>query len=678
VAAAIAGWCLGVRYIPHNRIGIVEQFWSPKGGVRNGRIIALNQEAGFQAEVLRGGLHFFYFRFRYRIHLQPLVTIGEGRIGYIYARDGRPLAPAQTLGAVVPCNNFQDARAFFELGGQRGRQRGILREGVYAINTAAFVVITEDRVHSGPFQDGKEQRYMEWRTQLQNIFGFYPVIIGFPQQAEEVQDPSPTKLLPHDQVGVVTVHDGPPLESSEIIAPEIGSSERSHSCFQDTEAFLELGGKRGKQVQVISDGTFFINRWFATVEARSKTLIPVGYVGVVVSYHGVEGEDVTGADFRYGLQVEHGHRGVLKNALPPGKYALNPYAYTVVHVPTTNFVLRWITGQTENHRYDEDLRSIELITADGYEPKLPLSLVLHIDYEKAPRVVQRFGDVNHLITQTLDPILSAYFRDVAQHLNMLDLLTKREEIQRLATTRLGERFREYDINCIAVKIGRPESQGSQYAPGQDPIEHLFDQLRQRRLADEQIETYKKQEFAAEKQRELNSARAAAEKEAELRQTKIAVEIAANKGEAQLAESRRLAERDVVRAEAEARAKEAVARGEGRARELVGQGEANRIRETGLAEAQVFQEKVRAYGDPRLFALQGVSDRLASSVQPLVPRQVFTNGGNGENGNATGLFGQLLALLVAEKAATMPQTAEMEPEAERPVLETAASGTDSAK
>ena len=88
--------------------------------------------------------------------------------------------------------------------------------------------------------------------------------------------------------------------------------------------------------------------------------------------------------FRYGEQVEAGERGVWKRALPPGKYALNPYALRVELVPTVNFVLRWITGQVEAHQYDKDLTSLDLITADGYEPMLPLSLVLHIDYEKAP------------------------------------------------------------------------------------------------------------------------------------------------------------------------------------------------------------------------------------------------------------------------------------------------------
>ena len=75
-------------------------------------------------------------------------------------------------------------------------------------------------------------------------------------------------------------------------------------------------------------------------------------------------------------------------------------------------------------------------------------LVLHLG--------KRFGDVRRLISQTLDPILTSYFRDVAQSSNMLDLLTHREDIQRRATEELGKRFREFDINCIAVLIGRPE------------------------------------------------------------------------------------------------------------------------------------------------------------------------------------------------------------------------------
>ncbi|HXJ59003.1 MAG TPA: SPFH domain-containing protein [Verrucomicrobiae bacterium] len=657
LSAAALKWLLGIRYIPHAKVGIVEKLWSPKGSLTEGGMVALEGEAGFQTTILRGGLHPWYFPWQYRIHKEPLVTVAEGKIGYVYARDGAPLPPTQTLGRIVESNHFQDAVSFLRKGGQRGRQRAILREGVFAINQALFVVITDDGYYSGPVKDKAAAQIVEWQNQLSAVGGFDPVVIG---RGNVTQAPPPhghgetsprlgaadadTTLLPSDTLGIVTVHDGAPIGSGEIIAPEVkpADGKQDHDYFQNPEAFLDLGGRRGKQLQVLTDGTFFINRWFATVEIRPKLLIPIGYVGVVVSYYGSKGEDVTGVTFRYGEQVEPGLRGVWKQALPPGKFALNPYALKVELVPTVNFVLRWITGVVESHQYDKDLLSIELITADGYEPVLPLSLVLHIDYEKAPRVVQRFGDVKRLITQTLDPILTSYFRDVAQSSHMLDLLTKREEIQKRATEQLGHRFQDYDINCVAVLIGRPESKATP-AGQEDPIERLFDQLRIRRLAAEQKETFGRQEEAAVRLKELNHARAAAEKQTELTQTRIDVEVAANKGEAQLAEAQRLAKRDIARAE-----------GESRAKELLGKGEGARIAQIGLSEAAVFLQKIRAYGDPRLFALSLVADQFAKSAQPLVPERLLLMGaakdGEGKaDFTSVSSLGQLLTLLLAEKA-----------------------------
>ena len=644
LALVVVPWLAGVRYIPHDKVGIVEKLWSPKGSLTGGRIIALEGEAGFQAALLRGGLHAGFFPWQYRIHKQPLVMISESKLGYVYARDGGPLPPTQTLARIVDCNHFQDANAFLRREGQRGRQRAILREGVFAINLAQFVVITEDKVLTGLIQEKADGKYGDWQDQLKALGGFDPVIVG--HGGKPVATPKEPAVggadlttMPTDTIGVVTVHDGAPIESGEIIAPEVRGEQRDHNYFQDPEVFLTLGGRRGKQLQVLTDGTFFINRWFATVEVRPKTLIPIGYVGVVVSYYGSKGVDLTGEGFRYGEQVEPGQRGVWKQALPPGKYPLNPYAVKVEPVPTVNFVLRWITGQAEAHQYDKDLVSIELITADGYEPVLPLSLVLHIDYEKAPSVVQRFADVRRLITQTLDPILTSYFRDVAQSSNMLDLLTHREDIQRRATEELGKRFREFDINCIAVLIGRPESQVG--PDQQDPIENLFDQLRSRRLAEEQISTFARQKDAAMHLKELNDAQAAAAKQAELTQTKIDIEVAGNRGEAQLAEAQRLSKRDIARAF-----------GESRSRELLGKGEAAKIAQVGLAEAAVSLQKIRAYGDPRLFALNLAADHFARSAQPIVPERLLVMGGTDGakvDLSSSNVLSQFLTLLLAEKS-----------------------------
>ena len=244
-----------------------------------------------------------------------------------------------------------------------GRQRAFLREGVFALNLALFVVITEEGVFGGPVRDSDGRKYADWRQQLAGRWAASTRWSSATPAGRRATQCRSTRIsrtgrsAPHDTIGVVTVQDGPPIESSEVIAPEVKpkADEHDHHYFQDPEAFLELGGRRGKQLQVLTDGTFFMNRWFATVEILPKTVIPIGYVGVVVGYYGGRGKDVTGEAFRYGEQVEAGERGVWKRALPPGKYALNPYALRVELVPTVNFVLRWITGQVEAHQYDKDL-----------------------------------------------------------------------------------------------------------------------------------------------------------------------------------------------------------------------------------------------------------------------------------------------------------------------------------
>ena len=58
---------LSIRVIPNNRIGIVEKRFSAKGSVTSG-FIALNGEAGFQPNVLRGGWHFL-IPFQYVVHM---------------------------------------------------------------------------------------------------------------------------------------------------------------------------------------------------------------------------------------------------------------------------------------------------------------------------------------------------------------------------------------------------------------------------------------------------------------------------------------------------------------------------------------------------------------------------------------------------------------------------------
>jgi uncharacterized membrane protein YqiK len=706
VALLLFALWFSLRYVPNDYAAIVEKMWSPTGSVPEGRIIALGSEAGYQAELLRGGIHFGYWRGQYRVHKVRLVSISQGKIGYVYARDGEPLPSGQTLGRVVPCNYFQDARRFLSGDGsanaalgQRGRQRAILREGVYAINLAMYVVISESKIYAlRHLLDRQEAETADqWREELSSVGGFDPIVVGAPIAAADPVDPE--SQIEVDSIGIVSVQDGPSLATGEIIAPAVGNDpggEHYHNNYQDAEEFIRAGGRRGRQYAPLTDGTYFINRWFASVQLIPKIVVPIGYVGVVVSYYGQKGTDLSGDAFRHGERVAEGQRGVWEKPLGPGKYSFNTFAGNIIMVPTTNFVLHWITGRSESHRYDESLKSIDLLTSDAYEPLLPLSVVVHIDYQRAPSVIQRFGDVKRLITQTLDPMLSAFFRDVAHKKTMLELLHQRDEIQLAARESLKKRFREFDIECVDVLIGKPDPR-----PGDSKIETLLEQLRQRQLSFEQIETYERQRAAADKLRILNEAQAQAQMQTELTNTRVQVQIAESKGEADLARSRKMAEQTVVVAEAElARSRRqaeqtvVLAEADSKQLELAGRGEAQKIAQVGFTEAAVLLRRIASYRDPKLYAMSLLAEQLSKSTQPLVPQRVFVSGGGNGNGNGSvaggadstaGLFGTLISLLVAEKSGFStdkadPTMAEIDAYADRvtkQVMQSVESGQKSA-
>ena len=600
----------GIRFIPNNRIGIVEKRWSSKGSIKSG-FIALNGEAGYQPNVLRGGLHYL-LPIQYRVHIAPLVTIPQGKIGYIFARDGHPLSPTQTLASNVTANDFQDVAAFLHNGGERGPQRQILREGTYAINLAQFVLITGERVYYLPMNRAEEAIIMSMASVIAERGGFQPVVI---KDAE-------------DKIGIVTVHDGPSLPPGEIIAPIVGHKatdpETYHNNFQAPEHFLRAGGMRGRQLQVLVEGTYYLNRLFATVETISKTIIEVGTVGVVVSYTGELGPDLSGVEYRHGELVERGQRGVWSDPLLPGKYAFNTYAGKVITVPTTNIILKWIRSEVGSHHYDENLSEVSLITKDAFEPSLPLSVVIHIDYQKAPLVIQRFGDVKRLVEQTLDPMVAAYFKNVGQTRTLIQLIQERSNIQQTSSQEMKQRFAHYNLELEEVLIGTPTS------PANDKqIEIILNQLRARQIAVEQIETYGRQESAATKERELREAQARAEQQTKITESELSITVQTNQGKAEY--QRALQQAAQIRALAQA--------------------EAEKVARVGIAQAIATDEQVQAYGGPQYQVTQQVLNRFAEAVQQarvdVVPRVVVGSGGPG-GVTGGGLMEGLLTMLLSER------------------------------
>jgi len=624
-----------VRYVGNSRVAIVEKIWS-RGGSVPGGFIALRGEAGFQPDVLRGGYHFFV-PFQYRLHPQPLVTIPQGQIGYVFARDGLPLGPAQTLASNVRTAAFLDVRAFLRDGGQKGPQRTVLREGTYAINLAQFVVLTRDQIYGLILDNNDRELFAQMQGVIVGRQGFDAVVI---KNAD-------------DMIGVVTVHDGPALTADQIIAPQVGTHEDDaatfHNSFQDPEKFIAAGGRRGRQLQVLVEGTYFINRLFATIEMVQKTVIEVGHVGVVVSYTGETGADTSGESYRHGELVDRGTRGVWSEPLLPGKYAFNTYAGKILIVPTTNFILKWDHELTGPHKFDENLSDVSLITKDAFEPSLPLSVVVHIDYRKAPLVVQRFGDIKKLVEQTLDPMVSAYFKNVAQRKTLIELLQERSDIQMQAGEEMRAKFEAYNLELQEVLIGTPRAPS-----GNDQIEKVLQQLRERQVAQERVATYEKQRVASEAEKALREAESRAKQQTAITESELSITVQENQGKAALRRATQDAEQTRTLARAESDRIRIIGEGEAAKVVALAGAEAERITRTGLATAETIEKQAAASGGAHFQLTRQVVERLAEALEKsgvdIVPRVQINNGGEGGQQGAGGqLLQALMGMLVTEKS-----------------------------
>jgi uncharacterized membrane protein YqiK len=265
---------------------------------------------------------------------------------------------------------------------------------------------------------------------------------------------------------------------------------------------------------------------------------------------------------------------------------------------------------------------VSLITKDAFEPSLPLSVVVHIDYKKAPFVVQRFGDVKRLVEQTLDPMVAAYFKNIGQTRTLIQLLQERSMIQALSSEEMKARFAHYNLELEEVLIGTPTG-----AEGDTHIDTILAQLRARQIAEEQVETFARQERAAIKERELREAMARAQSQAKLTASELEIQVQANQGKALYERSQHEAMQIRTLAEAEAEKKARI----------------------GIAEAVAIEEQVRAYGGPKFQVTREVMNRFAEAIAEakvdVVPKVVV---GGGDKGGSGSVQEALLAMLLSDK------------------------------
>jgi uncharacterized membrane protein YqiK len=582
----------GVVLIPQSSVGIVDKRYALVGRNRTlaeGQIVALDGEAGIQADTLAPGLHFFLWPWQYRIKLQDFLVVPQDCIGVVEARGGIPLTEGRVLGKRVECKAFQDARAFLVGGGQRGPQITIIPPGTYRINTSVFSVNTA--------------KVLE---------------------------------IPVNAVGVVTIKDGKPLNTGEIAGPEV----KDHNSFQDAQAFIDAGGYKGLQEQVILAGRYFINPMFATVEIKPMTAVPIANVGVVIAYVGEPGKDVTGDAFKHGNIVSKGEKGVWNEPLDPGMYPINPYTIRVELVPTANVVLNWADGKTEAHNLDKDLSTITVRSSDGFKFNLDVSQIIHIPRADAPKVIARFGSMVNLVTQVLEPTIGNYFRNAAQNSDVIDFLKNRQTRQAEARKSISDALQEYNVGAVDTLIGDIT-----------PPDELMKTLTDRKIADQRKVTFDSQRLAEDNRRELEKSKAMADTQASVVTAERSVTIAGFAADATIKQAEGQARAKTVNAEADATVAKVTGEANATVTKVTGDADAGKTLAVGTAEADVIKLKIASMTSDN-YAVIETAKALAASGFKLVPDIVASGDGGGSNS----LMNIFLAQLIKDSnGASSPKT-----------------------
>ena len=651
----------GLKLISDAEVGILtKRMFGRK--MPQGQVVARNGQIGVQADILMPGL---YWRIPviWKIQKQFITEIMPDEVGIVEAIDGRAIPKGRLLGDEVECNHFQDAKMFLENGGMKGPQVSILRPGIYRINRYAFKVTK-----------------------------------------------APVTEVPAENIGVVVANDGLPLPSGFIVAPR-PLEEPTPKCpnaknsqyFQDGQAFLNSVGHRGPQLDTLQPGRYYINPLLFKVELYNVAEVPPGYVAVLRSNVGMELEKKEGSpipnvgavgpvspatparqlvgiaqpvheEVETLLILDKNMRGIWKEPVAPGKYNINPLAFTPYLVPTSAVTIDWASGfdqraqhqtpdivgmthmKTSSQAHDElataesdkateffKFSQLRVTSMDGFQLEVDVRMIIRIRPQNAAFIIARFGSVKNLIEQIVHPLIDSSFRNKAGEEKAINFIMSRTELQRSALEKAQQQFEIYHVEAQNLLIAYIKVDQA-----------LLDTQTKREIAVQQQTQYQQEALAQEKRIEVQSKAANADKQPEVVASMLSIQIEDNKAEAK----RRLAagdrdqnkitadgEKYKVQAISEADAYRLKQIGDGTSYQIrvVAEGKAYEQREVGKGIADAYSAQAVVIGPTATAAIKLISEVGVNGVK--ITPDILISAAGGDTG-ATSLLSTWLAQSVA--------------------------------
>ena len=653
-----------------------------------GRVVATEGEVGIQADVLKPGLHLIKYPFERVVRKVPLIEIGADELGIIEAIDGEPMPPGRIFApdrAQNAHNNFQDPIAFIKQGGVKGIQLRTLPPGLWPIHPYLFrvsitkvTVIPQGKVgvmtaaDGAPLDPGRLLgKAIEGHRNFQDAEQF---VASGGQKGPQVDILTPgtyrilTQSLPleggqetkpgllyirlfdatvinENQIALVEALDGAPMNPRDYVAEAV----EGHDNFQDGHEFINRGGQRGPQKDVLLPGTYYINPLLFKVIPETAKEVRPGEVAVIVSNVGKDPSDEVRREMAAKVrarmereereqvalsterldQLDHkrtaeeikaelmigdpadrrldegaheayvvpeGYRGIQETVVGPGRYYVNTLAITPIIIPTTNQTVEWTAGEIAN-----TFNPFEVISKDGFTMQLEVRVVFRVKPEDAPFMVAKIGGIDRLIQNVMHPLIDSIFRNQASESSAMAYLQNRHEEQERAEARVRAHLLKYHVDVVNVLICHI------HLP-----EELMKTQTEKILAEQRQNMYNAQREAEDKRIQLEKTKAHADNQKDLMAATVGVEIAGKRAEQRKAEA------------------------EGEAHYILqtGKAEAEKVRLMGEAQGVAYREQVNALGAQGVAVVETLKVIGEKGVR-ITPDVLASGGGGGESAGGIG-------------------------------------------
>jgi len=298
-----------------------------------------------------------------------------------------------------------------------------------------------------------------------------------------ILDFHPLHEVPEGSYGVLVARDGVSLREGQFLAD--AWPQDALDKMLDATYFLNTGGQKGPQLNVLKPAKYRYNPFLWKIENRPAIDVATGTVAVIKSNVQTATDEVCSKEQVAGETggavstpiVPRGCIGVWDEALMPNRYYLNSLAYSHTMIPTRLITWAYKGGYTKreiNLRVASDgtitqespepvkiLRpagaadDAVTVRTEGWEFPVEVRAVVQVHPEDAPRVVASIGTLADVEDRIVTPAIRDVLRTIGgtKGRKVMDFIENRDEIVAEAEMIVAEEAAKAGVTLQELRLG---------------------------------------------------------------------------------------------------------------------------------------------------------------------------------------------------------------------------------